>query len=648
MNESDLNNIESIVNHENKGENIIQNPEGELTVPISDNDFYRMTKSRMDDATRYWDKMKLSGIRSKNANYWLGKQLDDAALYDWQTPYMQNIIFRNVETIISNALGRLPSVVVIPASDTIQSKNNALLLQRKLRRENEDSRMRRKLRQALRHLIVLRLGALKIRWDDKLCGGKGDYIVEFVHPDDILVDATTYLGNNPSMVVHYLEEPIKKIIAKFPESKTQIFNKFDIKAGTEKQLDKVVRYPEIWFTYYDDNGDQIEAVGWRYEEVVFKVMKAPYFDYNGFQNEEGELAYRNYFDSPKKPFILLNYLSLGKTLIDDTTLVEQNLPLQDNVNKRGRQITQQADTANGKWVLSSDFIDKTEAEKITDDPMEHIIGRGKVSDGAVRIQGQGPSDTLFAAQQQDIGAMDDLFGTHEPTRGGVSKGNTATADVLAKEGDTTRIDDLVAEAVEIAVQDLTEWKTQLIKLFYTEEHYVKDLGKDGKVLMATLSQDMVEDGIEVFVKASSTDKDTIRSEAIELITAGMIDPLSLFEDLDKDDPKERAKRVMMYSQDPLRYQEEVLGMDTGDAGEVKKAIMMLKDGQIPNPPESVTEEYLAGMADYMESDEFKDLDPKIQAAVFEFVQGLQQKALQGSTEDKGQPVNATNGEEVNI
>lgn len=646
--EYDYNKVDSIIPDKNLTESVVEENQGELQIPLSDRDFYLMTKSRMDASKAYWDKLKISAIRDKNIKYWLGKQDENVAMYDWQTPYLQNIIFRNTETLIANALGRIPSVVIIPGSDTIQSRNNAQLLQRKLRREINNSKERRKLRQSLRHLLLMRLGAHKVRWDDKLCGGKGDYVWEFVHPDDILVDHTTYLGNNPSMVVHFLEEPLKVIIAKFPKAKEGLFQRFNIKQGTERQLDTIIRYPEIHFTYFDDNGNPQEGLGWRYEDIVFDVIKAPYYDYEGVQTIEGDITYHNYFESPKKPFVFFNFLSLGKNLMDDITLVEQNALMQDNVNKRGRQITQQSDTANGKWVFSSDFINKAEAEKVTDDPQEHIIGKGDVSRGAVRIPGQAPNQTLFLAQQQDVGAMDDSFGTHSPMRGGVPSGQTATSDVLSKEGDTTRVDDLVSEALELSVQDICEWSTHMMKLFYTEEHYVKDLGSDGKILMDTLSRDAIEDGLEVVVKASTTDHDETRTIALELVKAQLIDPLSLFEDLDKDDPKERARRVLLFSQDPVRYQEEILGTDAGEQGKVKKAIDMLTDGQIPQVPESVTEEYLAGVADFIESDTFKELDPKIQANVMDFVGQLQQKAMSSKAEGSASGIVPTVQENVDV
>lgn len=614
----------------------------ELKVPLSDKDFYIMVTKRINASQGFWNKVKLGAIRNKNVNYWLGKQLDDVALYDWQTPYIQNIIFRNVETIISNSLGRTPNPIVIPASETIQSRTNALTLQKKLKRSIERPRTRRKLRQALRHLLLMRLGTIKYVWNETLCNGKGDYEKVNVHPDDILIDHTSYFDTNPKMVVHYLEESIKQIIAKFPSKKEELFKRFDIKQGTENQLATTLRYEEIWFTWHDDKGRPVEGIGWKYDNIVLGIMKNPYYDYKGYSKEEdkGEVDpetgastkptyYKNYFETPKKPFIFFNYLNLGKTLIDDTTLTEQSLLLQDNINKRGRQITQQADTANGKWVFSADAISKAEAEKVTDSPNEHILLKsGRVSDGAARIAGQGPNQTLFAAQGTDIDAVDNLFGTHGPMRG-EKTGGTATGDVLSKEGDTTRIDDLVAESVEIGVNDMVEWETHLIKLFYTEEHYVKDLGKDGKLLSKTLSSDLVEDGLEIDVKASTADKDAIRADAIELAGMALIDPLTLMEDLDKDNPKERARRIMLYANDPMRYMEEVLELDTGDAGRVKKAIDMLKEGEMPELPKSVTEEYLAGLADYLETPEFKELDKEIQTSFFEFIQQVKEIVING-------------------
>lgn len=625
--EYDYANVNSIVDHKHEGAGEIERAE-ELRLDLSDYDFKIIANRHIRNATAFWNKKDIKGIQSRNVKYWLGKQLDDAALYDWQTPYMQNVIFRNVETIISNSLVRIPTPVAIPSSGTIMSRNNAKALEHKLRKDIDSPKMRRKLRQALRHLMLMRIGAIKVRWDDNLLHGKGDYVFEVVHPDDLLVDATTAFDNNPKMVVHYLEETIKQVQAKFPHKKAEIWEKFNIKQGTESQLATTIRYEEIWFTWYDDDGLPVEGVGWKYNDLVLDIIKNPYYDYEGYGKGEDSTAreYKNYLEFPEKPFIFFNYLNLGKTLLDDTSLVDQNIVQQDNVNKRGRQITQQADTANGKWVFSSDAISKPEAEKVTDAPYEHIMVKGRATDGAIRISGQPPSETLFAALQSDISSMDSSFGTHGPIRG-EAVSDTATTNILSKEGDVTRVDDLVAEAIEVGVSKIVEWSTHMIKMFYTEEHYVKDLGADGKLLHAALSSDVIEDGMEVSVKASTSNADMIRAEATELAKGGLIDPLTMFEDLDKDNPKERAKRVILYNADPIKYMEEILEMDTGDAGKIKQDIAMLKEGKIPDLPESVTEEYLAGLGDFLESDEFKEMNPQVQAIIFEYVQMLQEKAV---------------------
>src|SRR4030065_662679 len=78
-----------------------------------------------------------------------------------------------------------------------------------------------------------------------------------------------------------LEEPLKVITAKFPKAKEKLWARFDIKQGRESQLANKIRYQEIWFTWYDNEGVPFEGVCWRFEDIILEKMKNPYWDYEG-------------------------------------------------------------------------------------------------------------------------------------------------------------------------------------------------------------------------------------------------------------------------------------------------------------------------------------------------------------------------------
>lgn len=640
-----------------------------LKFPIKEKAFGTFVKTMEEKSNEHWDKVELKKRQEKSRDYWLGKQLEDAKLYRWQTPYIDNMIFRNTETIISNALGRLPDIIVVPGGKGPNSKDIAKKLQQVLEIKLKSNEMRHILRMSARHLFTHLIGCIKYRWDETI-GKDGDYIFEWVHPDNLLLDGTTYLDQNPRIIIHYLEKTIKELQSIFPNKKEEIWKRFNIKRGTEKQLNTIIRYKETWFTWYDSEGKPVEGVGWNYDEnLVFDTMKNQNWDYEGEERETGEMEvdvetgqevpiteefHHNHFDKQEKPFILLNFLNLGKHLIDDTSLIEQNLYMQDNVNKRGRQITDKATTANGKLVLSSDYITKKEAERINDDPGEHLWGKGRVQDGVTRLKGEGPSATLFAAQNGDRQVIDAGFGTH-PTLRGEKETDVATTSSLLREGDVTRIDDFVEEALTRAMDRVVKASVHMMKVNYTALHFINDSGTDGEDLFIEMDQDRIEDGVVVKVKASTSDQRIQRAEAIELSKARMIDPLSLYEKTGEANPKEMTKRLILFTINPLAYLQEIMGeggmpqelidqlnAGAGEGGGVDpqaiQDIQLLQQGETPTPPQPITVEYLAGLANFMESPDYANMSPDLQALFADYLNQVNELAKTNGGQAPAGPV----------
>ncbi len=627
-----------------------------LEFPMTDSAFKTFVRGMEDKAKTFWNsEFNLKARQEKMRNYWAGKQLEGVRLYNWQTPYIDNMIFRNTETLISNALSRLPDIITIPANIKDQnSKDLATLLQDSLKIRLTSNEMRHKLRMSSRHLFSHLFGCIKYRWD-KTIGKNGDFIFEWVHPDDLLLDHVTYLDGNPRFIVHFLEHTVKQLQAQFPSKKDELWEKFHIKLGTENQLNTVVRYKEIWFTWYKDDGTPMEGVGWMYEnDLVLGKMKNPNWDYEGEDRQTGEMItnpetgvqelgsekyYYNHLDKQEKPFIILNFLNMGKHLIDETSLIEQNIYTQDNINKRGRQITDAAATANGKWAFSSDYITKKEAEKVTDDPGEHLWGKGRIADGVFRFKAEGPSEALFVAQRDDRQIVDDAFGTHATLRG-KKETDVATTSSMLREGDFTRIDDFVEEVFVRAMDRAANASVHMMKVNYTEVHYTKDSGKDGEFINIEMSQDKIEDGVVVKVKASTSDKRVQRAEAIELAKARMIDPLSLYEKTDEPNPKEMTKRLILFSTNPPAYLQEVVGeggmpndlinyLNKGGGGGDPQAIsdlQLLIKGEMLQPPEQITEQYLAVFSNYLQSPDFENLSPDIKSNFINYVNTIKETA----------------------
>jgi hypothetical protein len=100
---------------------------------------------------------------------------------------------------------------------------------------------------------------------------------------------------------------------------------------------------------------------------------------------------------------------------------------------------------------------------------------------------------------------------------------------------------------------MADWELQFIKLRYSEEHMRRLLGPKGTTTFIKINQDMVEDGMEVMIKSSGTDKLKAQKQAMEMAQANLIDPLSFFEDIGASDPKGRVERLLTFQQDPATY-----------------------------------------------------------------------------------------------
>lgn len=639
----------------------------------------------------FWKKME------EAENIWLGHQLDEDEMYPWQLPYVDNVIFRDIETIIPIAVSRVPAPQVVPAQDTPESKQLAGDLEKQLeygfsmRREN----MRSKVRMALRHLMIYRLGVIKYLWDENL-GETGDYTFKVIRPTKLYAfDHSTPYPNKLDFIVELVSESAKQAAKKFPGKKDELYQMLDIKRESDE--DKTFTYEEVWFSYFDNEGLPQECVLWRYKDTILKKMKNPNWDYKGEESmgepaapagltpatpqmspeigmaqermgvppmggtmqppgmpmqgapeetgvftpqvelQQPKSIYRNFLENPEKPYIFMNYLNLGKQLVDDTSLLFQSWPMQRTSNKRGMQITEMADKAQGKLVIDTAFVSAENAELISDDPNEHILGTGDVRTGVQRLPGQGPDASLFNDKVHNLSEIDNLMGTHSTTRGERQEQETLGGRQILREGDFGRIDDLVQEAIEPTFAKAFQVATHLMKLRYTEPHYAKLTGTDGQFDMITFSQDSIEDGIEVMVQAGSSvpiDKVFRRAEALELANSKSIALDDLYERLGWDNPKESALKVLAFNMNPMVYA-QVLASGQTFTEAMAANPNLLAPPMMPGqpgaaPPEGAPQEEQGGeqelaqaeqtlkrLQEFVQSDKFQQLSPEEQQQVID-------------------------------
>jgi hypothetical protein len=630
-----------------------------LDLKIEDNILLKLIERRVKDDDAFYDKMKLEARRKKNEEYYLGKQVEVGNLDEnWQIPYIDNIIWQDLEVRCALASTRIPDILVIPPADDPFHRDRARKLEQGLDVRLNNEEIRRLIKDGIRNNQMNFIGVAKVRWDDSI-GKDGDYIYELVNPKKIGFDhkATIphdgYTADNMEIIYEWIEESVSKVMAKFPDKKEELKKELEIVLGTTLQLASKMRYLEIWFTWYDRDGERQEGVCWKYKNILLGKSKNPYYDWEGVDeasdklDENGqpttERVMKNFFDQPRKPYIFFSYQNLGNTALDDTSAVEQTIPLQRSVNKRGRQITEISDNAVPKKVFNGNFITKEEARRVSNDPGEHVWldgGGGNLTD--VRqafgtVVSQPPSPILFDDQQANRGQIDSKFSTHSITRGEMTSSESGISRQITKSGDTVIMDDLVNTMVVRVVKELAGWSIQMMKNMYDKDHFVRSLGKDGEMISLTLTQDKIDDGVALQVKASSTSKEQRRVEAIDMAKTKNIDPLSLFEDLDVPNPRERAERLVAFligEQDAFQTYRQAIGigpageMATGDAAlgaqEANKDLEQLLAGQLIEPKGIPTEQYVQVFLDFVNSGKLEQVSPQAQQVIQQFVQKLKE------------------------
>ena len=687
-----------------------------LTLNIDDALLLEIIEQRMKSSNKYYDdELKISDRTKLNEKFWLGDQLP-TDLAPHLEPYKDNIIWQDSEKRIELASGRMPDIILTPAADNEVKRERAKMLEKQLQIIFSSGKMKRIIKDGLRQHGIYLLSAIKCRWDPNK-GENGDFVFELVRPNRFGLDHTGTISHdgfsidNIELFWEIIEEPLAVTLAKFPDKATEL--KGMLKNGNTPQgLVSKIRYHEVHFTWYTNNGQPIECVAHKYKSLILDKIKTPYFDYEGYTKRvwedeldpnvpDGEVNsrmgkfYRNHFEKPRKNYILFSHQNLGRSPYDDTTAIEQTIALQRNINKRGRQITDIADKMKPRFAFNAS-MKKKDAEAISNDSDEHIWLDNKepINNVITSFQSLPPSIVLFNDMAANRGQIDSKFSTHGNVRGEVTGSNeSGISKQITREGDLTTSDDIVDIVVERVIYEMASWAVQMMKLLYEKPHFVRDIGPDGEMVQSELTRDSIDDGIAINVKASSQDKAARRNDAFNLAKVKGIDPLTLAEDMDVPNPKERTRRLMYFlmgeqdqytrymketglldetegapGQEPLPAEQAPQGAETPppgqqgpvppeqtsmqpppagpqqfgqvamDAQQAQLDLQALTAGEQIQPAGIPTPEYVQVFAQFIQDPQFDTLDPTVQNNIKSYISALQQLASQQAPPPVAEPV----------
>ncbi len=578
-----------------------------LALEIDEEQLVKIIDKKVKDSREFFkDKYKLYERRKKNETYLFGRQIDEAEkkneLKVYEARYLDNALYEIEASIKPLAMNRLPDMIVLPAGDSNTSKDTAKNLTKIVDSDIKKRENRVVLGIGFKHLPVYFTGIIKARWNPEL-GEHGDYCFEIVHPDNVDVDHTAASNKADDMnwISHILPLTIQEVVMRFPDKKAELFKKLQsdgVKVGedgefSQEGLATEIKIREIWFTWYkpgkeDNQWERVEGVMWKYSTLILKKIRNPNYDYEGVEkwfsyadpqdkstkreitldeaqqaaltgilpsNAKKETVYRNFFENPCKPFFFMGYDQWHKIPYDETSRIEQNIRNQENLDKRGKQIV---DTLMQriKHIFSKDSgLKADDIEKLDlDDPRQDLLIDGKVAEVHAEIRPERPTAPEFKDLQDTRDRMYAIAGA-TAVRGQLQS-EVATSNQIAREADFTRADDLVEDTINAASEWMAQWVMQFIKLRYTDDHFRKVLGTKGVTTQIKLQQDMIEDGMEVTIKSSGTDKLRAQKNALDMAKINVVDPLTFFQDMGLDDPEGRTEKLMLFTGLPAMYVEK--------------------------------------------------------------------------------------------
>lgn len=518
----------------------------ELELSMSDDDLLNLSK----DWKSAWEPYQKELAKSQNDNetYWLGRQYEGDTKGKEDHALVDNLIFESLETFLPIAT-RPRADPVVNADDTPEGKELATKVRKMLTYWQDEKSYNLKLKQVVRFWSLYKLGVMKIGWSNK----ENDITCISVRPQklildpDATIDCAEYTGE---YIGEYRKETARDLIKRFPKSKDYITKQCNGKLGTKMQ------FIEWWTDDY---------LFWTIDDQVLAKSKNPHWNYDSKQevtNQFGsktsqDVKGKNHFSFPKKPYGMFSVFSLGLRPYDDTNLIQQNLPLQDLINKRLRQINKNADKTNGGLAISGDSFSKEQASgvgKATEKGGTLFVPTGDVNRAVMRLVAPPLPNFVYESLIDYRNELRNIFGVRGSQAQGTIEDKTVRGKIQINGQDSDRIGGGISTYLEQFSDFVMNYVVQMMCVYYDEEHVGTLMGPNKAAEYVKLKNSDLNLKLSVSVKdGSMIPKDPVsqREEIVSLWEMEAIDPITFFEKLDFPDPYKTAEQLTAWKMDPL-------------------------------------------------------------------------------------------------
>lgn len=537
----------------------------ELQLEMDDTELLQLAK----DWSQSWDKVRkeLEWKQTEVEKYWLGTQGTAADLSTDATrkPTADNNIFEALETFLPKATQKNPEPLV--AGDGTDLGNDVADITAKMLNHVADLptiRLKMTLREAARHNQLYFLGAVKTGWSQT----DTDLTADVIRPQRLILDPDATIKHgiyDGKFIGIYCDSTATDLVTRFPEQKEAISTIVDGKMGTS------IRYVEWW------SAGEEPAVFWTVEKVVLGKMRNPHFNYaqqttqtDEFGNETPQtVGGRNYFKRPEIPVTFLVTNTLGKRPFDVTNGLFQCLSMQDVVSKRWKQVDRNADNANNSIVASLDYFEENQAAQAAQAMRNGDVmlqPKGKAGEGIMRLAGDPLPSFVYENLQDARQRILQVYGVSGSLPSGLQQDRTVRGKLMTKSADDDRIGGGFGEHLELFAARIYEQLLQLMYVYYDEPKIASVVGKAKAQEWFALSSDVLQMvSLTVSVaEGSMIPKSAMarRQEAIDLWEANGIDPISLFTALDFPSPRDSARALFLWQNQPQALFPETINQMT--------------------------------------------------------------------------------------
>ena len=594
-----------------------------LSIDIPDNQIIKNLDNRIEDSVGYWDDpsgFNLKQSRNENLRFYLGKQNDVRSLYRFQTPYVENQIYVAEQAITAYLTANTPQAEVSPASDSPMSKQFAMDLEKVAMAHSLQFNVQQLLETSVKNALNKRLGLIYLSFDPN-DGIHGEIVPVALNPEEVIIDKNAKMGEDPDFICRMVKMSLNEVCSRWPDKKEQIYKEAGIIRGTPNQLDQIMVIREVWLTYYDKKYKAHQALVYYFNNCVLEKSKNPNWIYAKPE--------KNFMNLPMKPFIPLNLDNDGQHWIDYTSAVEQAAKVQVILNKRGRQLMEVADKANGILVIDTKSgMTKDDVQDLTDDPNQRIVisppPNVRAQDVIFRLPPPEIPQMLFQDKVDQRTTIHAIMGTPSEFTGsndGSSDPETLGQSMMKKNQASGR-QDLYVRCIDRFMNHYFQYLVQMMAVWYTDKHFFTHNSGDGEFDYLTIHRDLIEPSMSISVKGGTSlpfDKHRQEAVVLQLMKMGAsISLLDAYKLLHMENPQKLYDNWAKQKTDPMSLARN--GLDEIDEAKAYIAFVELMAGKTPTEPDHITKEYILTLRKLMLRDEFLQAKKANQRKFLDFVE----------------------------